>query len=202
MKWSVIKTGIRHPKKALMYIILGPQRYFHAYAKKWIARDYARCSGCRRCEIVCSLSHEGKIWPEASRVRVFMLVPGIEVPHLCAQCHDYPCVEACQVGALSVSKETGAVLVDREKCTACGQCIEACPGKVPHIHPTENYPVICDLCGGEIKCVKACSEGGWNALQPITVEENYTSKVYARTPEEITREVIVQLYGEEWKEEI
>lgn len=32
----------------------------------WIMRDYVKCSGCRRCEIVCSLHREGKIWPEAS----------------------------------------------------------------------------------------------------------------------------------------
>jgi len=168
----------------------------------WIYRDYLKCSGCRRCEIVCSLSHEGKIWPEASRVRVFMLVPGAEVPHLCAQCHDYPCVEACPVEALSVSKKTEAVLVDKDKCTACGLCIDACPGKVPYIHPRHNYAVICDLCGGEPKCVKACSEGGWDALHTIKREENQTFKLYAKTPEEITRDVIVQLYGEEYREEI
>jgi len=32
------------------------------------------------------------MWPEASRVRVFMPFPGVEVPHLCSQCQDYPCV--------------------------------------------------------------------------------------------------------------
>ena len=168
----------------------------------WIARDYTKCSGCRRCEIVCSLSHEGKIWPEASRVRVFMLVPGVEVPHLCAQCHDYPCVDVCPTDALSVNKETEAVLVDREKCTACGNCIDACPGKIPYIHPAEDYAVICDLCDGEPKCVEACRAGGWNALEVLKREESHTFKLYARTPEELTRETIVQLYGEKWKEEI
>lgn len=168
----------------------------------WIARDYSRCSGCRRCEIVCSLSHEGKIWPEASRVRVFMLVPGIEVPHLCVQCHDYPCVDVCPTDALSVSRETEAVLVDKDKCIACGKCIDACPGKVPYIHPTEDYAVICDLCGGEPKCVEACEEGGWNALQVIKREDTYTFKLYAMTPQEITRNVIVKLYGEEWEDEV
>jgi len=163
----------------------------------WIYRNYENCSGCRRCEIVCSLSHEGKIWPEASRIRVFMLVPGIEIPHLCTQCHDYPCVEACPVGALSISKETGAVLVDKEKCTACGKCIEACPGKIPFIHPTENYAVICDLCGGDPECVKVCKEGLWNALQLVQKgEDEYNIKLYAKTPERITKDLVEKLYGE------
>jgi len=60
----------------------------------WIVRDYESCTGCRRCELACSLHHEGWFWPEASRVRVFMPFPGVEVPHLCAQCDDYLCVEA------------------------------------------------------------------------------------------------------------
>jgi len=166
----------------------------------WIARDYLKCSGCRRCEIVCSLSHEGKIWPEASRVRVFMLLPGVEIPHLCVQCHDYPCVEACPTSALSVSKETEAVLVNKEKCIACGKCIDACPGKVPYIHPTENYAVICDLCDGKPKCVEACAAGRWNALEKIKRANTHTFKLYAKTPESITRDVAAQLYGEKWRE--
>ncbi|MEM1582715.1 MAG: 4Fe-4S dicluster domain-containing protein, partial [Candidatus Bathyarchaeia archaeon] len=130
------------------------------------------------------------------------LVPGIEVPHLCAQCHDYPCVEACPTGALSTSKETGAVIVDREKCIACGRCIDACPGKVPYIHPTDNYAVICDLCNGDPKCVKVCSEGGWNALQLVRRYGGYSFKLYAKTPDEITRDLARKLYGEEVAEEI
>ena len=68
----------------------------------WITRDYIKCTGCRRCEIACSLHHEGWIWPEASRIRVFMPFPGVEVPHFCAQCQDYPCIESCKFDALSV----------------------------------------------------------------------------------------------------
>ncbi|MBS7625201.1 4Fe-4S dicluster domain-containing protein [Candidatus Bathyarchaeota archaeon] len=163
----------------------------------WIYRDYLRCSGCRRCEIVCSLKHEGKIWPEASRIRVFMLIPGIEVPHLCAQCQDYPCIDACPSGALSANKETGAVIVNKEKCIACGRCIDACPGKVPFIHPAERYAVICDLCNGDPECVKVCGEGGWNALQLVRGSAGYNAKLYAKTPEEITRDLAKVIYGEE-----
>jgi len=63
-----------------------------------------------------------------------MLVPGADFPHLCAQCEDYPCVEACPFKALSVSKKTSAVLVNDDKCTGCGKCIDACPGRIPHMH--------------------------------------------------------------------
>lgn len=162
----------------------------------WIARDLSKCSGCRKCEIACSLFHENRIWPEASRIRVFMLVPGADFPHFCAQCEDYPCVKSCPVEALSVSSETGAVLVDKEKCIACGKCIDACPGRIPHMHPSANHILICDLCSGDPQCVKVCQEGRWNVL--FTVERRgHPYKLYARKPEEVARSLAVKMYGEE-----
>jgi len=167
----------------------------------WIVRDYTKCSGCRRCEIACSLFHEGKIWPEASRIRVFMLVPGAEIPHFCAQCHDYPCVKSCPTSALSISKETEAVLVDKEKCTACGLCIEACPGRIPYLHPTENYALICDLCGGgQPQCAKVCNEAQFDALWVVKKTEAYFYRLYAKRPDEATRNLVINLYGEKGEE--
>jgi Fe-S-cluster-containing hydrogenase component 2 len=165
----------------------------------WIARELSKCSGCRKCEIACSLHHEKRIWPEASRIRVFMLVPGAEFPHFCVQCEDYPCVKACPVNALSVSKKTGAVRVKTKTCIACGKCIDACPGRIPHMHPKENYIVICDLCKGDPKCVKVCQEGGWNVLTKVS-RRNHPYELYARKPEEITRDLASKMYGEKAEE--
>jgi len=168
----------------------------------WIARDYPRCTGCRKCEIVCSLKHEGRIWPEASRIRIFMYTPGLEVPHLCTQCMDYPCVNACPFQALSVDESTGAVLVDRDKCTGCGKCIEACPGAVPFIHPKDGYVVICDLCGGDPECVKVCQEVGYNALVLAKLDKprpdfDVLKKGYARKPIDVAKDLSILMYGEE-----
>ena len=63
-----------------------------------------------------------------------------------------------------------------------------------------NYAVICDLCGGDPKCVKACTDGKWNALQIIEKDDSYNFVLYSRTPEEVTRELAIQLYGEKGKE--
>jgi len=168
--------------------------------KLWIARDYLKCSGCRRCEIACSLHHEGIIWPEASRIRVFMLIPGVEIPHFCAQCDDYPCVESCPTGALSVDEKTSAVIVDREKCVGCGICIKACPGKIPHIHPREKYVLICDLCGGKPECVRVCTEAGYNALRLVKEAPLISYKLFAKTPEDLTRALAENLFGEKAEE--
>lgn len=171
----------------------------------WIARDYAKCSGCRLCEITCSLHHEGKIWPEASRVRVFMLIPGVEVPHLCTQCSNYPCVHACPYGALSVNDATGAVEVANDKCTTCGACINACPGKIPHLHPDRKRIVICDLCGGNPQCSKICTKMGFNTLTisrraTSQTSPNLTYDLYAKTPEELTENLAYKFFGDKAKE--
>jgi carbon-monoxide dehydrogenase iron sulfur subunit len=159
-----------------------------------------KCSGCRLCEIACSMKHEGRMWPEASRVRVFMLVPGAEVPHLCTQCSDYPCVKSCPEGALSVDDETGAVIVEDEKCTSCGACIRACPGEIPHLHPEGDRVVICDLCGGDPECAKVCAEAGYGALSKGTRTSSKNYDLYAIKPEEVTKNLVVNLYGEKGEE--
>jgi len=170
----------------------------------WIVRDYLRCTGCRRCEVACSLHHEGKMWPEASRIRVFMLVPGVEIPQLCAQCGDYPCVASCPVKALSVNDDTGAVLVDKEKCNSCGLCIRKCPGNIPFLHPSDKKAVICDLCDGDPQCAKVCQEAKFNALwvvtEPKTGWGSINKKLFAQTPEDLTEDVAINLYGEKAEE--
>jgi carbon-monoxide dehydrogenase iron sulfur subunit len=142
------------------------------------------------------MHHEGWMWPEASRIRVFMPFPGLEVPHFCAQCEDYPCVSSCPVNALSINENTNAVIVDSEKCISCGFCIKACPGKVPFLHPDNNKAVICDLCDGEPECVKVCQEAGYNAL--ILVKENTGEqrKLFAMEPIIVAKDLAVNLFAE------
>jgi len=168
----------------------------------WITRNYISCSGCRRCEIACSLHHEEWIWPEASRVRVFMPFPGVEVPHLCSQCEDYPCVESCTFEALSVDEETSAVLVDREKCTSCGLCIKACPGQIPFLHPGDNKATICDLCGGDPECVKVCQETRYYCLDVVEESPNVNHKLFAMHPLTVAKDLAVNLFGEKGEEVI
>jgi Fe-S-cluster-containing hydrogenase component 2 len=148
------------------------------------------------------MHHEDWMWPEASRVRVFMPFPGLEVPHLCAQCDDYPCVKACPVEALTVDEDTTAVLVDREKCTSCGECIDACPGKIPFLHPGDNKATICDLCEGDPECVKVCTEAGYNALQLVEEGMSVQRKLFAMDPIVVAKDLAIKLFGEKGEEVI
>lgn len=109
------------------------------------------------------------------------------------------------MNALSVDKDTLAVKVDREKCISCGKCIDACPGNIPFLHPGDNKATICDLCDGDPECVKVCREARFDALwllkQPRQwAEGNLNRKLFAQKPEDLTKDIAENIYGEKAKE--
>lgn len=146
--------------------------------------------------MACSLHHEGTVWPEASRIRVYEFIPGIDLPHLCVQCPDYPCINACKVGALKADEKTGAVIVDAEKCTGCGDCVRTCPGKVMRLHPGTGKAVVCDLCGGDPECVKVCNEAGYYALQLVAAADRDIYRLYSTLPEQLAKRFAETYFGE------
>lgn len=133
----------------------------------WIGRNIAdqTCMGCRLCQTACSQAKEKVIRPAIARVQVPQYFPGVEFPVLCYQCGDEAmCIGACPTQALSLdsSKKLNTIKVDTTKClrTAkggdCTLCSDKCPGGAVTYHPTTKEPLICDLCGGDPACVKAC----------------------------------------------
>ncbi len=161
--------------------------------KPWILVDVFKCTGCRLCEIACVLKHEGVVWPSASRITVYEPYPGAPVPVLCVQCDDYPCVSSCPYGAMSVDEKTGAVLVEPSKCTLCGACRAACPLEIPKVVPGKGYVLVCDLCGGDPECVKACAKAGFNALLLVSKPEGNLAKTFLRDPYEVSKHVFERL---------
>jgi Fe-S-cluster-containing hydrogenase component 2 len=161
----------------------------------YIAVDYAKCTGCRNCEVECALFHDKKLDLTRSRIKTYYFNPPVDVPSLCAKCGDSPCVKACpeKVAALSKDKTTGAVLVDEKKCIACWACIEPCAkDRANVIRKSKDEKVvvgICDLCGGDPSCVKACPEG---ALSIVPVYQD--GKYFATKPADIARAVAKNLY--------
>ena len=119
-----------------------------------ITVDIAKCSGCSRCEVRCSFFHSGKIGRSGARIKVVKIEEiGIDHPVVCQQCRERYCTKcpekAIQIGPL------GQVIVSPTLCTACGTCEILCP--VGAIELFEEIPLVCDLCGGDPRCVKACT---------------------------------------------
>lgn len=115
-----------------------------------------KCVGCSLCVLACSFAHSNVFSEMKSRVRIARNVTEYrEVPLLCIQCAPRHCVKACEQGALKIDEGTGAIVLDREKCIRCGRCIAECSFKGIH-KDEEGYPLICDLCNGEVWCTKFC----------------------------------------------
>jgi carbon-monoxide dehydrogenase iron sulfur subunit len=92
-------------------------------------------------------------------------------PVSCRHCDPAACLSACPSGALRRDGDTGAVVLDPEKCKACAMCAMVCPFdaisfKVVHRSPAGRETAYkCDLCHEDLKegrapaCVSACHSG-------------------------------------------
>lgn len=137
------------------------------------------CSGCRLCELWCSLEHAGVFNPRRARIRVVEMGTGIEVPVTCQQCQYPACQAACREDAIVFDERLKIVRVDEDKCTGCQACVGACPYGIITIDPVTLKAIKCDLCGGdEPACVTVCPSHVLGALDNIEASE-YNRRRYA-----------------------
>ena len=125
-----------------------------------------KCTGCRICEVACSLHHEGKCIPSKSRVHVLKWeMSGVDFPLMCLQCEEMMCAKACPMNAISRDPATGATIIDYDLCIGCRMCTVACPIGGIFYDPDRGKAVVCDLCGGDPTCAKVCPT---NAISYVT----------------------------------
>ncbi len=120
-----------------------------------------RCSGCKICELVCSINRFGVNNPKKSAIRVMVVYPHpiIRMPIVCRQCKVAKCMENCPTGAITT--KDGVYDIDGEKCISCQQCVISCPFGAVFLHEEMETPFKCNLCNGSPRCVEACPK---NAL--------------------------------------
>lgn len=135
------------------------------------------CSGCRTCEIVCSVYHEGIANPSLSRIQWDKRVMDACITNImmCKQCPGAECVAVCPNGSLYVDPETGARVINADECVGCQLCLNACPVSPSMIryNAAKNVCFKCNLCDGDPQCVKHCPTG---ALSSSWVEVDDSSK--------------------------
>ncbi len=126
-----------------------------------------RCTGCLTCQLACSLQHEGFCSPSWARLHVMEAAreQGFELA-VCLQCEDAPCAAACVNGAFVAAD--GLWTIDRDACTGCGLCQDACTEGVLTMDPEDGLAMRCDLCGGSPRCAAYCETGAleWAAAAP------------------------------------
>ena len=126
--------------------------------KKELFADPDKCTGCNRCAYICSATKVGQFAPSLARIRINNFPhKGFSAPSVCFQCPGAPCHKACPSGAISRNL-ADVVVVDENKCTACGDCVEACPYGMIELN-NRNVAAKCDHCDGDPACVKECFPG-------------------------------------------
>lgn len=128
---------------------------------KGLKADIEKCTGCQMCALVCSATHTGKFNPSEARIVVEDLFPdpGEFKLGFCIHCDEHPCVDACPVSAIKLDESLGTYYVDKDECTACGACVDACPYHGCWLDPSGSYSIKCDLCKGNPQCVEVCPKG-------------------------------------------
>lgn len=131
--------------------------------------DYEKCTGCRLCELVCSVKHEGVSNPARSRIQIVKWeMEGRYIPMICQQCESPVCKAVCPVGAISHDSTLGRVMVDYDLCIGCRMCVVACPFGGMGLDTIGKKVIKCDFCGGEPQCARFCETG---ALQFVDAEK-------------------------------
>ena len=126
-------------------------------ANKVLKIDHEKCTGCRLCELVCSVRHHHVSNPAKSRIRIVKWeADGVYVPISCQQCEDAPCATACPAKALARNADQGRVEVDYDRCIGCKLCMSVCPFGAMRWNTAERKVIKCDLCDGDPQCVRFC----------------------------------------------
>ena len=149
-----------------------------------LVANRAKCTGCQRCEVNCTLANDGDAHPYMALIRVrqnvnfgdqgptddykhgdgFFGLWGFK-PDTCKQCADPACVNVCPMKAISADPVTGARVIDEDKCIGCGACVNACPWHMPRVDVEKHKSTKCISCGA---CVAGCPT---SALRMIPWED-------------------------------
>lgn len=129
--------------------------------------DMTACTGCKTCQIACMDKND--FGPEIQFRQVKYFEGGrfpnpwlYYISFSCGHCANPGCITSCKAGALYKDEATGAVLVDRSKCTGCRECLAACPYGVPQYSEVSGKMLKCDMCldlisaGEEPACSSSC----------------------------------------------
>ncbi|MCP4294743.1 MAG: 4Fe-4S dicluster domain-containing protein [Proteobacteria bacterium] len=156
-----------------------------------MAIDLDRCVGCHACVIACKA--EWELEEEKSRCWVKPIGPeeingeiGLTFyTGLCNHCDQPSCIDECPTGA-TYKDSYGRVLVDKELCIGCGNCVIACPYGARYTSSIDNKVEKCTFCDQRVNIglLPACVETCPTEARVFGDIENRGSDVYKKVFEE------------------
>lgn len=192
-------------------IVLGNFRFLFANDTKngilkAIIVDFDKCAGCHTCETVCSAFHyqvaidgeklNGLGNPKLANIRVKHNNPDVDIPTVCANCPESPCVKYCPsepdklTGHKAIYRDTETMVIktNHKQCISCGSCASNCEregaGIIVMNPETEHPEHICDHCGCNPQCVKYCPYGAL-ALREVDVTNAYFGMTHSEIAEKL-----------------
>ena len=147
--------------------------------------DVARCSACRACMVACKQWHDlpadmstpfaGQYQSHADlSSHTWNLIQMQErvdskgkfhwdfFKKQCMHCDNPACMNGCPEEAIT-KMESGAVVIDQDKCVGCGYCTTNCPFGIPKVDEEKHVSTKCDMCFDRIaegmppSCAKTCT---------------------------------------------
>ena len=150
-----------------------PPRRNGQIGKRWaMVVDLRQCIGCQSCTVACTIENQSPIGQFRTRVDQYEVqdtenpanITSLMLPRLCNHCDEPPCIPVCPVQATYQQKD-GIVVIDNERCVACGYCVQACPYDARFINKETNSADKCTFCTHRLEagllpaCVESCVGG-------------------------------------------
>ncbi len=147
--------------------------------------DHESCWGCRTCEVACKQENRD---PDGVRL-IKVLEEGPRIIHgrpdftfrvnLCRHCDEPACVDVCPEEAI-FKRDVGIVVLDDEKCSGCGLCMDECPYDAIELDSDRGVARKCNLCFHRVD----------NGLIPACADNVCLGHcIYFGDPDEIKKEI-------------
>lgn len=150
--------------------------------RKGFLFDQNKCVGCNACNAACILENGWEVNPRMVYTyndEAVTSLPLVNLSLACNHCEIPVCLEGCPSGSYFRDENTGAIVINDEKCIGCKYCKWNCPYDAPKFDSRKKVIGKCNLCykrlaeGQMPACASACPSGALSyGVMSLNNDEN------------------------------